>query len=192
MFYTQQENVMSTYKRLTLDDRLYIYEQLKKNTPVKDIANAVGVTISAIYYELKKGCENGEYNPYYADNTTKQLQKTKGAKNLIEGEIAQIISNLILSEKLSPEKIIVRLQEMQLETETPLSKTTIYSAIDKGLIPNVTREDLFAYKTTTHMFSDGLLHIPQWIRQELDIEDGTELSIEIKDNKIVIGKGNLK
>lgn len=183
---------MSKFKRLTLSDRLYIYEQIKENKPVKAIANAIGVTISAIYYELKKGCKNGGYNPYYADEIAKQLQKSKGAKNLIDGEIAQIISNLILNEKLSPEKIIVRLREMQLETETPLSKTTIYSAINKGLIPNVTRENLFAYKTTTHMFSDGLLHIPQWIRKELDIEDGTELSMEIKDNKIIIGKGNLK
>ena len=72
--------------------------------------------------------------------------------------------------------------------EIPLSKTTIYSAIDKGLIPNVTRKNLFAHKTTTHLFSDGLLHIPQWIRQVLDIEDGTELSIEVKDDKIVIEK----
>lgn len=183
---------MSAHRRLTLEDRLFIYKQLKENKSAKEIANLLGFSHQAIYYELKKGCKNDEYNPYYADETTKQLQKSKGAKNLIEGEIAQKISNLILNEKLSPEKIIVKLQEMQLETETPLSKTTIYSAIDKGLIPNVTREDLFAYKTTTHLFSDGLLHIPQWIRKELDIEDGTELSIEIKDNKIVIGKGNLK
>ena len=179
---------MSAHRRLTLEDRLFIYKKLKEDKSAKEIANQLGFSYQAIYYELKKGCENDKYNPYYADKTTKQLQKTKGAKNLIEGEIAQIISDLILNEKLSPKKIIVRLKEMKLEIETPLSVNTIYSAIDKGLIPNVTRKDLSAYKTTTHMFSDGLLHIPQWIRQELDIENGTELSIEIKDNKIIVEK----
>lgn len=179
---------METYKRLTLKDRLTIYELLKQNNSAKKIANQLGFAHQTIYYELKKGCKNGEYDPYYANETTKKLQKSKGAKNLIEGKLAQIISKLILNEKLSPEKIIIRLQEMQLEKEIPLSKTTIYSAIDKGLIPNVTREDLFAYKATTHMFSDGLLHIPQWVRRELNIEDGIELSLEIKDSKIIIEK----
>ena len=179
---------MSTHRRLTLEDRLFIYKQLKENKSAKEIANLLGFSHQAIYYELKKGCKNDEYNPYYADETTKQLQKSKGAQNLIEGEIARIISNLILNEKLSPEKIIVRLQEMQLDIKIPLSVNTIYAAIDKGLIPNVTRKNLYAYKTTTHIFSDGLLHIPQWIRQELDMVDGTELSIEIKDDKIIIKK----
>ena len=179
---------MVSHRRLTLQDRLFIHAQLEKGISVKEIAKTLGFSDQSIYYEIKKGYEKGKYNPYYADKKTKQMQKTKGAKKIIEGELAQVISNLILDEKLSPEKIIPRLQEMNLEMTVPLSRNTIYSAIDKGLIPNVTRKDLFAYKTTTHMFSGGVLHIPQWIRQKLDIEDGAELTIDINDNKIIIEK----
>lgn len=73
-------------------------------------------------------------------------------------------------------------------TLTPKSKPTIYSAIDNGLIPGVTRESLNSYMTT--MFSDGQIHIAKWVRKQLDLNDGDELLFEIIDNKIVFRKAN--
>ena len=45
---------MSTHRRLTLEDRLFIYKQLKENKSAKEIANLLGFSHQAIYYELKK------------------------------------------------------------------------------------------------------------------------------------------
>ena len=56
-----------------------------------------------------------------------------------------------------------------------LTKTTIYSAIDRGLIPNVTREILYTRNAT--VFSDGMIHLPKWVREKLSINDGDNLSI---------------
>lgn len=63
---------------------------------------------------------------------------------------------------------------------------TIYSAIDDGLIPGVTRESLNSYVTT--MFSDGQIHIAKWVRNALDLNDGDELLFEVVDNKIIFTK----
>ena len=68
----------------------------------------------------------------------------------------------------------------------PKTKTTIYSAIDDGLIPGVTRESLNSYVTT--MFSDGQIHIAKWVRNALDLNDGDELLFEVVDNKIIFTK----
>ena len=59
-------------------------------------------------------------------------------------------------------------------TEVP-TKTTIYSAIDRGLIPNVTREILYTRNAT--VFSDGMIHLPKWVSEKLSINDGDNLSI---------------
>ena len=68
----------------------------------------------------------------------------------------------------------------------PKTKTTIYSAIDDGLIPGVTRESLNSYVTT--MFSDGQIHIAKWVRNALDLNDGDELLFEVVGNKIIFTK----
>ena len=92
---------------------------------------------------------------------------------------------LILEEKLSPAKIIDRLQEEKWST-APKARATIYSAIDGGLIPGVTRESLNSYVTT--MFNDGQIHIAKWVRNALDLNDGDELLFEVVDNKIIFTK----
>lgn len=57
--------------------------------------------------------------------------------------MAEYISGLILEEHLSPEKIVDLLAEDDRGfPDVPQSSNTIYNAIDKGLIPNVTRESL--------------------------------------------------
>lgn len=68
----------------------------------------------------------------------------------------------------------------------PKARATIYSAIDDGLIPGVTRESLNSYVTT--MFSDGQIHIAKWVRNALDLNDGDELLFEVVDNKIIFTK----
>lgn len=101
-------------------------------------------------------------------------------------EMASVISELILKEELSPEQAILRLKEDG-DTEVP-TKTTIYTAIDRGLIPNVTRESLYTRNAT--VFSDGMIHLPKWVREKLSINDGDNLLVEVDDDKVILRKEN--
>ena len=71
----------------------------------------------------------------------------------------------------------------------PLSVNTIYSAIDNGLIPGVTRNSL--HPTKAKMFSNGMVCIPKWIREEFGFHDGDSFSVEVqKDGAILFRKDN--
>lgn len=52
-----------------------------------------------------------------------------------------------------------------------------YRAIDVGLIPGVTRESLRSDRTK--MFSDGMICVPTWIREELGLNDGDSFHIAV-------------
>ena len=85
-------------------------------------------------------------------------------------------------------KIINMLQENPKYAVVPKSSATIYNAIDNGLIPGVTRENLNSDITT--VFNDGQIHIAKWVRNALKIKDGDKLSFEVVNNKIIFSKAN--
>ncbi len=58
-----------------------------------------------------------------------------------------------------------------------VSRNTIYKAIDEGNIPGVTRESL--NKTTTNMFSNGLLRVPDWAKDQQGFCDGDVFELDI-------------
>ena len=174
------------YNRLSLKERLYICEQLEQKIPVNQIAHNIKHHVATVYREIRRGMVKGKYNPYLADEKINDINRSKGAKGIVTNEVAEIISQLILKEDLSPEKVIVRLREMNLDFKTPTSTGTIYSAIDKGLIPNVSRDNLHKSKTTTHVFSDGMIRVPKWIREKTNIKDGDIASFEFVNNEIII------
>ncbi len=60
------------HHRLNYDDRKFIQQQLKKKQRVVKIAEAIGVSRSTIYKELKRGLVNGVY---VADTAQKNLYK---------------------------------------------------------------------------------------------------------------------
>ena len=176
-----------TFSHLSYDQRQQIRELLDKGTKKVDIARALGVHNATIYREIDRGSVNGNYDPGHAEEQYRDHLSEKGPQAIcsISPELAQHIAGLILEEKLSPAKIIDRLQEENWST-APKTKTTIYSAIDAGLIPGVTRESLNSYITT--MFSDGQIHIAKWVRNSLNLNDGDELLFEVVDNKIIFTK----
>lgn len=95
--------------------------------------------------------------------------------------MAEYISGLILEEHLSPEKIVDLLAEDDRGfPDVPQSPNTIYNAIDKGLIPNVTRESLLSNSCT--VFSGGQICIPKWVLDKLEIRDGDILQLEVTEN----------
>ena len=135
-----------TYSHLSYEQRLRIKELLDKGTKKVDIARALGIHNATIYREIDRGSINGIYDPGHAEEQYRGHLSEKGRPAIcsISPELAQHIARLILEEKLSPARIIDRLQEEKWST-APKARATIYSAIDDGLIPGVTRESLNSY-----------------------------------------------
>ena len=175
------------YKRLTYENRQVIEKMRNSGISVTDIAKFLNFHPSAIYYELKQGKTEGKYCADYAQERASKQQKEKSQKSILElnPDLSKRISALIIEENLRPKAIIERLRD-EGYSHCPNSHIAIYKAIDKGLIPDVTRETL--RHRETHMFSNGLIKVPRWICQELNLKDGEDLNIDLIDSKIVIEK----
>ena len=174
------------YKHLNYNSRLLLKQMLDSGASLKAISVELGVSVSTIYREISRNsCPTG-YDPQMAQQSYNKKMKEKGAPAKLElnRELAYYISKLFLEELLSPAQVIERIRkENHLDT---LSRNTLFSAIDNGLIPYVTRETLRHKKT--HMFSNGLIKIPAWICEELHLSDNDELSIDVSDDTIIIKK----
>ncbi len=178
-------------KHMNLEQRLKLKEMLESGCNVCDIADSLGFHFTVVYREIARGNLEGNYNPYYAQSLYEKNSKRKGRIGILSDMgLAKYISDLILTEHLSPEKIVALLAEDDKGfSDVPQSKNTIYSAIDKGLIPDVTRESLFPKVST--VFSGGQVCIPKWVLDKLNIKDGDELLLEVtKNNEIIYKKAD--
>lgn len=176
-------------KHINLEQRQKIKEMLDSGKDIYEIADTLNVHRVTIYKELKRFDSLADYNPFYAQSLYEKKSRNKGRKGILsDTNLAKYISDLILTEHLSPEKIVKVLAEnAERFSNVPRSAKTIYSAINKGLIPNVTRESLLPKVST--VFSGGHVCIPQWVLDKLNIKDGDELLLEItKDNEIIYKK----
>ena len=179
-----------TFHHLKFTQRKKIKEMLDMGIKKTEIAHSLGVHTATIYREIERGPVDGRYDPDYAENIYKRQLSEKGMQPLciISPELAEYIAKLILDEGRSPAKIINMLQENPKYAVVPKSSATIYNAIDNGLIPGVTRENLNSDITT--VFNDGQIHIAKWVRNALKIKDGDKLSFEVVNNKIIFSKAN--
>lgn len=160
------------FKQITYEQRRELKRLLDSGAGKPAIAKALGVCTSSVYNELRRGTLNGTYDPDYAEGLKQAYLRQKGPRLMLENNPALVnrIAALILEEHLSPERIVERFkQEGLAEGEYPLSDRTIYTAIDRGLIPNVTRDSLNA--DTTSMYDD-VLRLPSWFRNKLGLRDG--------------------
>ena len=179
------------FKHFSYDDRIALKSMLQQGKRKSDIALSLGCHDSAVYREIKRGDKdnNGNYDPDYAESQYRRNLKNKGQPtgSTICPELAEYIAKLILYEGLSPAKVIARLSEENPSYEYPASYNTIYAAIDAGVIPGVTRENLKPNKTT--MFSNGLVQIPKWMRDKLGLCDGSTIFYSLTaDESIVLRK----
>lgn len=173
-------------KHLTYEDRKYIKKCINSNVKVYNIAENLNVSLSTIYREINRGKdEKGHYSPLHSHNKYLESLKEKGSKPIlnVNTKLAKIISSFIIKDNLSVIEIVNKLKK---ENKIAISTNTIYSAIDKALIPNVSRENL--YPKTTKVFSSGLVQLPKYIREKLNINDGDIVKINLKDNRIIIEK----
>lgn len=173
-----------TYKCLTLEQREQISDLLKTGKAAKEIADRIGCHIASVYREIKRGQnDKGVYDPYYAEKS-RLANKTKGKPEpvlLSNQDLAQRIADFLIAGEGSVADAIMVLGA---EGYAMPTKTTIYASIDKGLIPGVTRETL--RRNQTAIFSDGHVHIPKWIREDLGWKDGDELTLETVDGDSIL------
>lgn len=143
---------MKTYKRITYTDRLKIETMYNAKIPVRIIADTLGFTQNAIYYELQKGfymhrnsdwTETKKYSCDKAQMKTDYELTSKGAQLKLgnDYEFINFVETKI-KEKYSPGAIIGMIRRNNLEFHTNVCRVTLYSYIDKGLFLNVTNKDL--------------------------------------------------
>lgn len=176
------------HKHLTLEQRMKIKELLDSGFKKTEIAKILNIHKATIYREIERGSKNGMYNPDYSEERYRKQLSKRGSQPLLSLnlDLAEYIARLILEEKLSPAQVICKLQERDDLEAVPKSRNTIYSAIDNGLIPGVTRENLNSDITT--VFNDGKIHISKWVRVLMDIKDGDELHFEVIGDKLIFSK----
>lgn len=177
------------YTRLTFEDRIKIERMKKQNYSIRAIAKELGVSSGAIHYELKKGTAfgSGNYDAEYAEAQSKRNASAKARKAILSlnPQLAERIAELILRDGQSPEQIHSTLQA-EGPADMIISINTIYRAIDHNLIPGVTRANLRSNETK--MFSNGLVCVPKWAREELQLCDGDVFLVEILDGKVILLK----
>lgn len=141
-------------KYFTFYERTKIETMLENKTKPVEIAKQLNRSHTAVYREIKRGTVEQldtnlkPYTKYYADAGQRIQDKNghnKGAKIKLKNEktTLETIEKLVIEEKSAPYAISVILGRS--ESHTAICTATIYSYIHKGIIPNVTDNDL-AYK----------------------------------------------
>ena len=149
-------------KRMTYTDRLKLETMYNANIPVKVIADTLGFSFQAIYYELKKGfymhknsdwTETRRYSCDKAQAKTDYEQTSKGAQLKLGNDykFIEFVESKI-KEKYSPGAILGMIEHENMNFSTHICRVTLYSYIDKGLFLNVTNKDLLrkGRKKMTH------------------------------------------
>ena len=177
-------NQMSHYQRLRMKD------MLDQGMPKVKIAEKLGVNRSTIFNEIKRGTVNGEYDPEYAEMRAQDNYLKSGKKSIIGSDkrLAAYISYLILNYHYSPEKVVEYLKDNGTEFEKiPHSPVTIYDAIDRGMIPDVTRENRQMKSDTITVSSKGI-RVPLWLIKENGIKNGETFRVECRENGDILLK----
>ena len=180
----------SSFSHISLEQRKLIRRMLDENRSKSDIARAVGTNRATIYREIVRGTVDGAYDPEHAERAYRSQLSNKGAKPILSAdpELAQFISSLILEERLSLTRVLDRLKAEKRFKMVPRSRMTLYAAIDRGLIPGVTRERL--NPDTVTVSPGGQIRIAQWVRARLNIRDGDRLRFEVNGDWVCFSKAD--
>lgn len=153
------------FKHLSMTARLQIEAWLKLKTPMKNIAEMLGVHISTIYREVKRGTYQrkiGYYPTNYVDKDDKRYKyvetyspdiaerkyrdnlAAKGAPLKIgnDFDLANYIENKIVKERHSPDSVIGEIRRKQLPFRTSICTTTLYNYIYQGVFGRLSMQDL--------------------------------------------------
>ena len=133
---------MSCYHHLTIEERELLYGFLQKGLSIRAISKELSRSPSSISRELKR---NGKCLPYQAQNNYIRRRKKCGRKCLLSDRMFEAEVRFFLGYLFwSPEQIANR---FKLEGSHTISTSTIYRALDKGLLRDTLRYYLrFKYK----------------------------------------------
>lgn len=144
---------MRRFKHLSKTDRLRIEAHTRDGKTPKEVAEILGVHISTIYRELKRGqythrnsdwTEETRYSPDIADDRYRENLKAKGPDLKIgkDHRLAEHIEAKIADDKYSPAAVLGEIQAQGLDFVTSISINTLYSYIDKGIFLRLTNKSL--------------------------------------------------
>lgn len=170
------------YKHLSFEQRLTIESMLNDNFSVKEIADKLNVSASTIYREIKRGDFQKNYSPACSELKYREHLKSKGKESVIENnqELNSYISLLIIEKHLTPRQIASHLKECEKFKNYTVSHTTIYKAIENGLIKGVSKETL--RRNTLSVYNNGTITLPKHILEKMNIKDGEKLNFEFNEN----------
>lgn len=140
-------------KYITERQRYEIEAYLKAGLKPKEIASLTGKCIKTIYNEINRGkCKQlttllEEKEVYLADVAQRKYDENKinkGASLKIGNDIklCKFIEQKIKHEKYSPYAVLQYIKNNHLGFKTNICTQTLYNYIDKGIILNVSNEDL--------------------------------------------------
>ena len=141
------------FHHLTWDDRVRIETMLNTGHCVREIAQEVGVHISAIYREIKRGRyehKNSDwtYEERYSPDIAHQeyranlAAKGPGLKIGKDRELADDLEQIILENDYSPAAAIAKVKASGKKYTTMISVGTLYNYIGNGIFVNLTNKDL--------------------------------------------------
>ena len=142
------------FHHLTETDRLIIEKYLKRKIPVREIADELGVHISTVYREIKRGrvlqrnhdlTEEYRYCADTAHAIYKRLLSEKGPGLKIgkDQALAEYIEAKILYEDYSPAAVLGEIvRSPELNFSVTISEWTLYKYIDMGFFLTLTNKDL--------------------------------------------------
>lgn len=144
------------FHHLTWNDRLTIEKMLKAGCSRKQIAAAVGVCRTTIYYELKRGkCVQitsemeyiEKYSPEIAEAKYRAQLAAKGAPLKIGNDFAfaDYVENRIIHDHYSPGAVLAEIRQQNI-FETRICESTLYNYIYGGV---------FLYLSPEHLFYKG-------------------------------------
>ena len=143
-----------SFKHLTMTARLQIESLLKAKVSIKEIANQIGVHISTIYNELKRGRYmhlNGatweyeeRYSPDIAHEKYREHLKNKGADIKLgkDYDFAEYIERRIIEGKLSPGAVLGEIKCKRLQFNTSICLNTLYKYIERGYFSRLSIQHL--------------------------------------------------
>ena len=149
---------MRNYKHLTFTDRLKIEAWERVGTSPRVMADELGVHISTIYRELKRGryerlnsdlTTEDRYSPDIAEKKYQDNLRAKGAELKLgnDHEYAAYLEYKVSVEKYSPGAILGEIKKKGIVFHTTISKTTFYRYIEDGVFLTITNKDLPVKRT---------------------------------------------
>lgn len=141
------------FSHLTYRQRLKIEALLQAKLPVKEIAAIIGVHISTVYREVKRGryvhrnsdwTEEERYCPEIAQECYAKQLKEKGRDLKIEHdwELIKFIEKKICDEKYSPYAALASIKREGLQFDTQICLATLYNYIRNGVFLNIELAEL--------------------------------------------------